>query len=333
MTAERVLNGLAIEGLELNIKKKEAQEKRALFKKKKIGVLMGGLSEEREISLKSGGYVHKALIGLGYNAIALDAGTDMALRLRANMIEAAFIALHGGLGEDGSVQGLLEVMGVAYTGSGVLASALAMNKAAAKVFLDYHGIPTPEFTLLKEGEEAIDTALPLPLIIKPLSQGSTIGISLVRKKGRFLPAVKEARRHDRSVLVERFIEGRELTVSILDGRVFPIIEIMPKKGIFDFEAKYMKAGSELSVPARLKQGVEAGVRKTALSAYNTIGCRGAARVDIILEDRTSIPYVLEINTVPGMTDVSLLPFAAKAAGIRYPELVEEMLFGAGVRKH
>lgn len=318
---------------------KEAEErgaepagKRVLFKGKKIGVLMGGLSEEREISLKSGGCVHKALVSLGYNAVTVDAGRDIAFKLVHNRIEVAFIALHGRYGEDGSIQGLLEIMDIPYTGSGVLASALAMDKVAAKVFLNYHGIPTPEFTVLKDGSVSKPALVP-PFIVKPSCQGSTIGVSLVLDKGQYEEALKKAYGYGRTVVVERFIEGRELTVAVLDGRTLPVIEIIPKEGIFDFEAKYSHGASEFRVPADLKAEVLEEVKKAALSAYNLIGCSGAARVDIVLEDKSERPYVLEINTVPGMTEVSLLPRAALAMGAGYPALIEEMLFGAGVGKH
>ncbi|MBI5599898.1 MAG: D-alanine--D-alanine ligase [Deltaproteobacteria bacterium] len=311
---------------------KQLDARRTLFKTRKVAVLMGGFSEERDISLKSGRAVLRALVGLGYNAVTITVGRDVAFRLKDEGIEAAFIALHGGSGEDGSIQGLLEIMDMPYTGSGVLASAVAMDKAATKVFLNYHGIPTPEFMVLKDGDMNAPR-LPMPFIVKPARQGSTIGVSLVDTEGGYNEALKEAYRHDSKVLVERFIQGRELTVGILDGRIFPVIEIVPREAIYDFKAKYVKGMSEFRVPAALEERVEAEVKKAAFDAYNLIGCSGAARVDMVMEDKLNTPHILEVNTVPGMTDLSLFPMAAASAGVGYEALVEEMLLGAGVRKY
>ena len=317
-------------GLEGNGFKKKG--KRAL-RKKRIGVLMGGFSSEREISLRSGKSVLSSLLELGYKAAPIDcAGDDMAGRLMKERIDVAFIALHGHYGENGAVQGLMEMMGIPYTGSGVLSSALAMDKAASKAFLSYHGIPTPEFMVLKNNEMPRPT-LPMPFIVKPSSQGSTIGVSIVDKKDRYHAALRKAYRYDTKVLVERFVDGRELTVAILDGRVFPVLEIIAKGAIFNFRAKYTKGGYGVRVPAELKKGLESRIKSVALSTYNLIGCSGAARVDMILEDKTEEPYVLEINTVPGMTEVSLFPRAAASEGIGYPALVELMLLGAGLKTH
>jgi D-alanine-D-alanine ligase len=290
---------------------------------------MGGASAEREISLRSGSAVVEALIEKGYDARAVDAGPDVALELKALKPTAAFIALHGVLGEDGSMQGLLEVMGIPYTGSGVLASALAMDKAASKKALAAEGILTPEFAVLRKGAplRLSKIKIKMPLVVKPASEGSTIGLSVVRKKSELAPAVKRAFEHGESVLVERFIEGRELTVSIMDGRPLAIVEVRPKTGLYDYRAKYTKGMTEYIVPAKLGRATGDRVKKAALAVYQTLGCRGAARVDIML-GRGNAPYVLEINTVPGLTELSLLPKAAAASGMDYPELVERMLLGA-----
>ncbi len=289
---------------------------------------MGGVSEEREISLKTGEAVLKALIQRGYNAVPMDAGREIAARLVEEGIEVAFIALHGRFGEDGCVQGMLEVMGIPYTGSGVRASSLAMDKAAAKKVLLFHGVFTPAFGAVKEDGRI--TGVKTPLVIKPSSQGSAIGVSIVRKKSELKGAVINARKYGPDIIAEEYIDGRELTVSILDGRALPVIEIRPREGFYDYRAKYTKGLTEFIVPAKLKKAVEKRVTGVALKAYNALGCTGAARVDVIL--RNEIPYVLEVNTIPGMTEMSLFPRAAARAGMDYPELVEKMLLGAGLNK-
>ena len=300
----------------------------AILKKSKIGVLMGGLSEEREISFKTGTAILKALGDKGYKAIGIDAGRDIPGVLLKKKIDIAFIALHGRYGEDGCMQGLLEVMGIPYTGSGVKASALAMDKAAAKKVMLYHGVSTPASCIYEEGARPKVKA---PLVVKPACQGSAIGVSIVKKDSGLKAALKEALRFGGPVLIEKYIKGRELTVSILDGRVLPIIEIRPKEGFYDFAAKYTKGMTEFVVPAPIAKTAEKKVAKEALKAFEALGCSGAARVDVILDARGT-PFVLEVNTIPGMTGLSLFPRAAEAAGLDYPALVEEMLKGAGLNK-
>ena len=300
----------------------------ATLKKSKIGVLMGGLSEEREISFKTGTAILKALGDKGYKAIGIDAGRDIPGVLLKKKIDIAFIALHGRYGEDGCMQGLLEVMGIPYTGSGVKASALAMDKAAAKKVMLYHGVSTPASCIYEEGAKPKVKA---PLVVKPACQGSAIGVSIVRKEAGLKAALKEAAKFNGPVLIEKYIKGRELTVSILDGRVLPIIEIRPKEGFYDYTAKYTKGMTEFVVPAPIAKSAEKKVAKEALKAFEALGCSGAARVDVIL-DAKGTPFVLEVNTIPGMTELSLFPKAAEAAGLDYPALVEEMLKGAGLNK-
>ena len=300
----------------------------ATLKKSKIGVLMGGLSEEREISFKTGTAIFKALGDKGYKAIGIDAGRDIPGVLLKKKIDIAFIALHGRYGEDGCMQGLLEVMGIPYTGSGVKASALAMDKAAAKKVMLYHGVSTPASCIYEEGAKPKVKA---PLVVKPACQGSAIGVSIVRKEAGLKAALKEAAKFSGPVLIEKYIKGRELTVSILDGRVLPIIEIRPKEGFYDYTAKYTKGMTEFVVPAPIAKSAEKKVAKEALKAFEALGCSGAARVDVILDARGT-PFVLEVNTIPGMTELSLFPRAAEAAGLDYPALVEEMLKGAGLNK-
>ena len=298
------------------------------MKRKRIGVLMGGISEEREISLRTGGAILDALKAKGYKAVPIDAGRDLGRVLKNKKIDIAFIALHGRYGEDGCVQGLLEVMGIPYTGSGVKASAMAMDKATAKKVMLHHGVSTPASTIYNgKGVSKVK----LPVVVKPASQGSAIGVSIVRKPAALKKAVAYAEGFGGGVLIERFVEGRELTVAILDGKVLPTIEIRPRKGFYDYNAKYTKGMTEFLVPAPLKKSVDRRVAREALAAYESLGCSGAARVDVML-DKLGTPYVLEVNTIPGMTSLSLFPMAAAAAGMDYPALCEEMLKGAGVDK-
>ncbi|GMR04955.1 MAG: D-alanine--D-alanine ligase [Thermodesulfobacteriota bacterium] len=303
--------------------------KKSSFKDKLIGVLMGGVSREREVSLKTGSAVVTALKAAGYRAVAIDAGEDLCARLKRRGAGAAFIALHGRLGEDGSVQGALEVMGLPYTGSGVLASAMAMDKVTAKKIFTYHGIPSPRF-VVPGGRPGV-RALKLPLIVKPAGEGSTIGVTVVKRRSEIEGAVARAKKYSGRVLVEEFVEGRELTVAVLDGEVFPVVEIIPKKGFYSFKAKYTRGETEFAVPAPLKKAVEKRVRKAAIDSYGALGCSGAARVDIVLDDRER-PFVLEVNTVPGLTETSLFPMAAAASGLDYRGLVVRMLEGASLNK-
>ncbi len=308
-----------------------ARKTSAVFKAKKIGVLMGGVSEEREISLKTGAAVLSALKSLGYSAVAIDAGPDVATVIRRKKIEVAFIALHGRFGEDGAIQGLLEVMRVPYTGSGVRASAVAMDKLFSKRLLESCGVPTPEYCTYKPGSAV--KGVKLPYVVKPASQGSAIGVTIVRKRSELASAVKSASEHTATgVLIEECIVGREVTVGIIDGTVLPAVEIRPKSGLYDYEAKYTKGLTEFLVPAPLSKRVGKRVEEYALRTYETVGCSGVARVDIMLDSEQS-PYVLEINTVPGLTELSLLPMAAASAGIGYEKLVEMMLLGASVDKY
>ncbi len=299
------------------------------IKNRKIGVLMGGMSREREISLRSGRAVLSALLELGYDAVGVDVGSNVAEEIKKTGMEVAFIALHGRYGEDGCIQGILEMMGIPYTGSGVTASAIAMDKRVTKMVLNACGIPTPRYMVIDERVEDIDMSP--PLVVKPVDQGSTIGVSLIRRTEDLERAVKEARRYSGRVLVESYIEGRELTVSILNGRILPVVEIKPSGEIYDYTAKYTKGMTEFDVPAVLEGGIEDRVKEIALSAYRAIGCRGGVRVDMVL-GKDGIPYVLEVNTVPGMTERSLFPMAASGAGMGYRELVEEILLDAGVNK-
>ena len=306
-----------------------------ISKRKRIAVLMGGQSSEREISLRTGQAILKALQEKGYQAFPIDVGSDIAFRLKEEKVDIAFIALHGRLGEDGTIQGLLEVMGIPYTGSGVMASALSMNKVMSKKVFAFHEIPTPEFqygdvAALKAKKIDECCKLGFPMVVKPGEEGSTIGITIVRKKNELAGAVKKASAFGDTLLFERFIRGREVTVGVLDGRPLPIIEIAPREGFYDYHAKYTKGFTEYILPARLKKRNYARVQELGVKAYQALGCEGAARVDFMVDEEER-PYCLEVNTVPGMTETSLIPKAAKAVGIDFNELVETMLLGARLK--
>jgi len=311
-------------------KSQKSKVKSQKFKKIKIGVLMGGMSTEREISLKSGRAVYNALIQKGYDAVAIDVGRDIYSRIITERIDVAFIALHGKYGEDGAVQGLLEMAGILYTGSDVLSSAVCANKVLAKKLFMLNNIPTPGFKAVGEGDiidYSVFEGLGLPVIVKPNSQGSTIGVSVVKSKKDIKKAIRKALKYDDTALVEKFVDGREMTVGILDGRALPVVEIKPKCGIYDFKAKYTKGMTEYIVPAGITGVLKKKLVDIALKAFNTLGCRDVARVDIVL-DKKNRPYVLEVNTIPGMTELSLLPKAALCAGIGFPDLVEKILLRA-----
>jgi len=303
------------------------------LKTKKIAVLMGGPSAEREVSLRTGQAVLKALLAGGFRAVEIDAGRDLPERLTAVGAEVAFVALHGRFGEDGTVQGLLEVMGIPYTGSGVLASSLAMDKIATKKILLQHELPTPAYVALRKGEdvrEFLAQCRHFPLVVKPSREGSTIGISIVRDPADLPAALEEAFRHDREVLVEDYIPGQELTVGVLDGEPLPIIEIVPQGGFYDYQAKYTAGRTEYLLPARLDAAVYERLQQAAVAAFRALNCAGAARVDFRLKEREF--FCLEVNTIPGMTETSLLPKAAASAGIDFGALVQRILAGAAVDK-
>jgi D-alanine-D-alanine ligase len=294
-----------------------------------IGVLMGGTSAEREVSLRSGRAVWHALVRRGYRAVAIDAGAEVPRMLRAKKVSLAFLALHGRGGEDGTMQGLLEVMGIPYTGSGVRASALAMHKPSAKTVLAARGIPVPAGVVVEAGRPGavLPDGLKMPLVVKPVSEGSTIGVTILRRPSEWRAALRRAHAYDREALVETYIPGRELTVSVLDGRALPAIEILAQGGFYDYTAKYTKGRTRYLCPAPLPREVGRRLAALAVQAYRSLGCAGAARVDFRLTPRGK-PYVLEVNTIPGMTETSLLPMAAAQAGLGYDALTERILHSA-----
>jgi D-alanine-D-alanine ligase len=290
------------------------------WRNKRIGVLMGGISREREVSLKTGGAMLKALQEGGYQATGIDVSADIVQRLLEERIEVAVIALHGRWGEDGTIQGLLELLRIPYTGSGVLASALAMNKIKAKEIFLYHGLPTPEF-ITPEGKEVKEPPFPPPWVVKPASEGSTIGIDIVMEREGLQQAVRSARGYDHEVLVERFVKGKELTVGILKGEPLPIVEIVPLGGFYDYQAKYTPGQTDYICPARISDWQQEEVKRLGLRAYHALGCSGCARVDLLLSEQGEA-FITEVNTLPGMTETSLVPKAAAEVGISFLKLVE-----------
>jgi len=299
------------------------------WRNKRIGVLMGGISREREVSLKTGSAMLKALQQGGYQAIGLEVSADIVQRLQQARIDVAVIALHGRGGEDGTVQGLLELLRIPYTGSGVLASALAMNKIKAKEIFLYHGLPTPEF-ITPEEDDLDDPPFPPPWVVKPASEGSTIGIDIVMEREGLRGAVRRARGYDHEVLVERFIKGKELTVGILKKEPLPIVEIVPLGGFYDYQAKYTTGQTEYICPARISEGQEEEVKQLGLKAYHALGCSGCARADLLLSEKGEA-FIIEVNTLPGMTETSLVPKAAAHKGISFLELVEMILEEASLK--
>lgn len=316
------------------------------WKNKKIGVLMGGLSKEREISLRSGNAVLNALKKKGYDCVAIDCGRNLAGQIASAKIDAAFIALHGPLGEDGCVQGLLEWMEIPYTGSGVLASALAMDKAVLNRISRELEFLVPKETIFDARFETIPDFVrrfkeDLPVIVKPSREGSTINATIVREKKGLQGALETALKSDFKILVEEWIEGKEVTVSVLDGKALPSIEIAPKSGFYDYTSKYTKGMTEYILPARLSERTLSKLGKISESIYRTIDCSGVVRVDFIVyhaETRRAKagesdekPYFLEVNTIPGMTETSLVPKAAAKAGFLFEDLCEQLLEGASLK--
>jgi D-alanine-D-alanine ligase len=290
----------------------------------KVAVLLGGRSGEREVSLKSGAAVLAALQRQGVDAQAFDPKDRALSELTA--FDCVFIALHGRYGEDGTIQGALELMGVPYTGSGVMASAVGMDKWRTKLLWRAAGITTPDFELVDAHSDfaAIEKKLGLPLFVKPANEGSSIGISKVKQAGGLKAAYEEAAKSDPLVIAERFVGGGEYTVGILGDTALPVIRIVPANEFYDFEAKYLRDDTQYLCPCGLPQAQEDRIRAEALQAFRAIGGQGWGRVDFLM-DEAGKHYFLEVNTSPGMTDHSLVPMAAKAAGISFDELVLKIL--------
>ena len=292
----------------------------------KVGVLMGGRSAEREVSLKSGGAVLAALLRQGVDAHAFDPAERGLDELAGAGFERVFVILHGRGGEDGTMQGALEMLGIPYTGSGVMASALGMDKWRTKMIWQAAGLPVPDYALLDDASDfaAVETRLGLPLFVKPANEGSSVGISKVKRTGELATAYALARQHDPLVLAERFMGGGEYTVAILGDAALPAIRIVPATEFYDYEAKYFRDDTRYLCPCGLDSAREKEMRDLALRAFRVIGCRGWGRVDVLL-DTEGNPYLLEINTAPGMTDHSLVPMAARQAGLSFDELCMRVL--------
>jgi D-alanine-D-alanine ligase len=304
----------------------------------RVAVLMGGMSGEREVSLKSGGAVSAALQALGHEAVDVDVGQDVVERMvgiKAD-IDAVFIVLHGRLGEDGTLQGLLELLGIPYTGSGVMASAIAINKSMSKQIFRANAIQVAEDVIVDAREvedrgvrkvaEGIALDLGFPSIVKPNCEGSTLGISIARNSGELETALVETMRYDSVIVVEHYIEGREMTVGVLGEEpiILPVLEIVSKKGIYDYECKYSEGMTQYLVPAPIDEGLAERLQRLALRAHTALGCEGLSRVDFMV-DSDGESYCLEVNTIPGMTELSLVPKAAAAAGISFNEVVDAVL--------
>ena len=307
------------------------------FKFGKVAVLMGGHSAEREISLLSGSGVLQALCSQGIDAHAFDPAQRDLSELKTDGFARCFIALHGRFGEDGTVQGALELLGIPYTGSGVMASSLAIDKVMTKRMLIAENLPTPNFVLLRRGAytdadmHAVPDALGLPLIVKPAREGSSIGLTKVTDRNAMAAAVRQAEQLDADVLCEQFISGDEVTCPVLgmgsgaDAKALPVIRILAPEGNYDYQNKYFTDTTQYLVPCGLPQGEEVAIQTLVLAMYRLLNCRGWARADVMIDSVTRQPYLLEINTSPGMTGHSLVPMSARAAGISYEDLCVAVL--------
>lgn len=326
-------------------------------KKIKIALILGGTSPERKVSKSTGSSIYKALTSLGYDTVLVDpaygenqpesreaffAEEDFTEISNENYVKAlnmklfdsvnlAFLALHGKWGEDGTVQSLLELKGIKYTGSKVLSSAVTMDKAMSKILFQYYNIRTPKWVTVSCNNydlpslvDEIERKVKYPCVIKPNDQGSTVGLTICENESNIDEAIKLAFKFSDTVLVEEYIKGRELTVGILGREVFPVLEIKPKHNIYDYECKYTPGMSEYEVPAKISNELSGNLQKTSLTAFKALGCEGYARVDFMLSN-DNVDYCLEVNTLPGMTSTSLVPKMAKSAGITFEELVDRII--------
>ncbi|MBD8529172.1 D-alanine--D-alanine ligase [Massilia sp. CFBP 13647] len=300
----------------------------------KVGVLFGGRSAERDVSIMSGSGVLQALQSRGIDAHGFDPAERSLAELAAEEFDCVFIALHGRYGEDGSLQGALEQLGIPYTGSGVMASSVGMDKITTKIIWLSKNIPTPRYATVTPGDDldAIVAELGLPLIVKPPLEGSTIGITKVEQAEEFEAAVALAAGFDEVILAEEFVTGREFTVAVLGSgkgaRALPIVEIVAPQGNYDYQNKYFSDDTQYHCPADLPAELTAAIQKHAVDAYRALGCEGWGRVDVLVRERDMRPFLLEVNTSPGMTSHSLVPMAARAEGISYEELCVEILRSA-----
>ncbi|HEX6240426.1 MAG TPA: D-alanine--D-alanine ligase [Polyangiales bacterium] len=298
------------------------------MKTQRVGILMGGMSSEHEVSLRTGNAVFEALRERGYDVVKVFVDRDIDRVLRQTPIDVAFLALHGTYGEDGAIQGLLEIFGIPYTGSSVMASALAMDKLKSKQLFRLHNVPTPPYYTLVADQlgrlEEIHGSFGFPVFVKPRCQGSSVGAGRANSLAELHRACEEALRFDECALVERHVSGKEINVGLLDGQALGAIEIVPKGAFYDYKSKYTAGGSEYFYPARLSPTRYKGVMNLAERAAQALDVRGATRVDMLVTEGEN-EYVLEVNTLPGMTATSLLPKIAKGAGYDFPDLCEAIL--------
>jgi len=304
---------------------------------KKVGVLMGGITREREISLRTGNAISTSLRRMGYDVVDIDVGSDVVDRLKSEKIDVAFIALHGKFGEDGCIQGLLEMMRIPYTGGGVLGSSVGMDKVVCDMVAMQLGIPIPREECFNINEDTTDSivarlTVPYPVIVKPSREGSTINMTIVKKMDDLPGAIETAAKSDEKIIVQEFIAGKEITVGILNGRPLPPLEIAPKSGFYDYTSKYTKGATEYILPARIPQKVAEKIQDWSVAVFEALDCTGTARCDYIVGENDRA-YFLEINTIPGMTELSLVPKAAAHIGINFDMLVEEILGTASLKIH
>jgi D-alanine-D-alanine ligase len=303
----------------------------------KVGVIFGGNSAEREISIMTGTGVLNALRASGVDAHPFDPATQSMAQLEAEKFDRVFIALHGRYGEDGCMQGALELLKVPYTGSGVMASSLAMDKIFTKKVWLYHGLTTPKYKVLNKGfdAQAVIAELGLPVIAKPPHEGSTIGITKVSQVSDLETAYENAGKFDEEVLLEEFIQGRELTIAVLgrgaSARALPVIEIVAPEGNYDYQNKYFTDDTKYLCPAPIDPVLTAEIQEMCVQAYRAVNCEGWARIDVIVREHDQKPFLIEINTSPGMTGHSLVPMAAKAVGMSYEQICLEVLKTASLK--
>ncbi|SDM78041.1 D-alanine-D-alanine ligase [Fictibacillus solisalsi] len=298
----------------------------------KIAVLYGGISAEREVSISSGKQIINALESKGHEVVGVDFHPDRLNDIIHLDVDAVFIGLHGRYGEDGRLQSLLDMLKIPYVGSGVLASALAMDKARSKQFFKNAGIRIAREVVLEKKlykEDQLNVPFGFPLVVKPNHEGSTIGLTIAKDEDEMLKGISTAMLHDQTVLIEEFISGKEVTVAVMgdkgDVKALPVVEIVPKNEYYDYESKYAAGGSVHYVPARLDEETTALLQKQAVDAHEALGCEVYSRVDFIVPEDGTNPVILEVNTLPGMTPTSLFPDAAKEVGLSYPEMIEQLV--------
>lgn len=298
------------------------------LRRMKVGVLMGGISSEREISMHTGLAVLNALKKTGMKVVPVVVDEKFVEVLRRKKIDIAFIALHGKFGEDGSIQGILEFLGIPYTSAGVLGSAISMNKLICRKIWEREGIPVPPYRVIEKGREC-SNPFGYPCVVKPVDEGSSVGVSIVDKERKLKTAVNKAFEYSDRVLIEKYIKGKEVHIAILNNRVLGSIEVRPKRRFYDYEAKYTSKDTEYILPPTISMGVLRKLERIALKAHKSILMEGATRVDAIVKGKRF--YLLEINSIPGMTERSLLPKIARSRGISFENLVMEVLRGASLK--